>query len=221
MQGVPVVIGVATGVVKDIPPTQETEEVQEKLVQEFRSKDGSMNKLVARNAAQEGSHGSVEEQPDDNANPDLLQPEEIGQGAGQEKQRQVTAGLVPALQIAAPGKFPKLGASDGAPVPLDPKVFSHVSQRRIAHAIPSSGWRTKKLDMLRSRTRLVPRAARVNIGEVTRYTASCRRWTTASALKVRPARTRPLRTGAPGSSRLRSGSDPCRPWCRASPGLAG
>ena len=89
-------------------------------------------------AAEEGSDGSVEEQANDYADPDLLQPEKVGKGAGQQKQGQVPAGLIPALQVAAAGKLAQLRAFDGTAVPLDPKVLAYVSQRPVAHGLSSS-----------------------------------------------------------------------------------
>ena len=83
MQGVTVVIRMAARVVKDVPPTQEAKDVEEGLVQNLRSKNRPVNKLMARNTAKERSHGSVEQQPDDNADPDLLQPEEVGDSSRQ------------------------------------------------------------------------------------------------------------------------------------------
>ena len=80
-----------------------------------------------------------------------------------EKQRQVAAGLEPALEVAAAGEFAQLGALDGTAVPLDPKVLPNVSQRPVAHGRLSPCCRICKPVIIRSRTRLALWSAAVDI----------------------------------------------------------
>ena len=56
MQGVAMVVGMAAGVVKVVPPADQAEQVHEELVQPFRLEDRAMPQLMRRYTAEERGH---------------------------------------------------------------------------------------------------------------------------------------------------------------------
>ena len=128
VERVAVMIGVAAGIVEGVPPTEEAEQVEEKLVQFLGLEDGAVAKLVGGHAHEETPHRAVGKEGDEKADPVRLRPQEKGQGPREDKQGQVPADLEPALRIAALRKRAQPRAFDGAAIPIDAEGFTDVGQ---------------------------------------------------------------------------------------------
>ena len=83
------------------------------------------------NANEKAPYRAMGKQRHDQPDPDLLPPEKIGQRAGEGKKTQVSAGLQPALKVAAARDFLKDGTVNRRSVPFDPQALAHIGQRPV------------------------------------------------------------------------------------------
>ena len=106
MQCESMVVGVAQCIVERVPPTRQTEQVEEQLVQPSGTKHRAMAELVYRRSGQEAAEGAVYEQGHGEGEPQAARPQEVAHHTCGQHQGEVAAGLEPTLPIAAPHQLP-------------------------------------------------------------------------------------------------------------------
>ena len=68
-------ISMATGIVKGIPPAQETKQIQENTIQPLGLEDGTVSKLMWGNTDKKASYCAMEKEGYKEGYPNLLRPE--------------------------------------------------------------------------------------------------------------------------------------------------
>ena len=74
MQRVAMMVRVAAGIIKGVPPADEAEHIEEDLVQPFGLEDGAMPQLMGRGAGEEAGHRAMAEERNNKAQPELVPP---------------------------------------------------------------------------------------------------------------------------------------------------
>src|SRR4051794_5845048 len=100
MQRVTMMIRMAAGIVKGIPPAQETKHIQENTIQPLGLEDGTVSQLMWGNPHKKAGDCAMQKEGYEESYPELLRPECEDQRARQNVQGKMTAGLKPRLCIA-------------------------------------------------------------------------------------------------------------------------
>ena len=119
MQRVEVVVGMAHPVLVVVPPCEDAVDPEKEGIQPLRPEHGAVPELVAA-IVQVRGHRPVREEGEGEPEPHLGKEAVDGQCARAGRDREVAAGLEPALRVASFGQLAQPLGLDGAAVPVDP-----------------------------------------------------------------------------------------------------
>ena len=102
VQGIAMMVGMAAGIIKGIPPADQAEEIKEELVKPLGLEHRAVPEFVSAVSPNKGGNRAVKEKRDEKRQPKRLGPKVEYESAGDNDERKVTAGEEPALGIAPP-----------------------------------------------------------------------------------------------------------------------
>lgn len=100
-QGLTVMIGLAAGVIKRVPPAEQAKDIEEYFIERFGAKHCATAQFMRRGSSGKASNGPVHKQRRRKGQPISLRPKHKHQSPSHQKQAQMSTGLPPAFKVTS------------------------------------------------------------------------------------------------------------------------